>query len=146
MKNIPPNRALHLFVVESKNPPTLGPVLILYAVCRRRHHLSRMKQIDSTKFDAEVLQSAVPVIVDFYTEECQPCRIVSPLFDQIEKEHAGALKIVKIDAVAEAEFSASFRIMSVPTLLLFRGGERVAQMTGARGMKELQKWIDDSLR
>ena len=105
-----------------------------------------MKQIDSTKFEIEVLRSSVPVIVDFYTEQCQPCRMMSPLLDEIESERAAELKIVKIDAAAEAEFTASFRVISVPTLILFRDGQRVAQMTGARGKKDLLRWIDDSLR
>jgi thioredoxin 1 len=105
-----------------------------------------MKQIDSTAFDVEVLHSAPPVLVDFYTEQCPPCRIISPLIEEIENERGGSLKVVKIDAAAEPEFTASFRISSVPTLLLFRGGQRIAQLTGARGKKELQRWIDDSLR
>ncbi len=105
-----------------------------------------MKQIDSTKFDLEVLHSEAPVLVDFYTEQCPPCRTIAPLIEEIEKERAGSLKIVKIDAAAEPEFTASFRITSVPTLLLFRGGQRIAQLTGARGKKELRRWIDDLLR
>ena len=105
-----------------------------------------MKEIDSTKFDVEVLHSAPPVLVDFYTDQCSPCRIVSPLIEEIENERGGSLKVVKIDAAAEPEFTASFRITSVPTLLLFRGGQRIAQLTGARGKRELQRWIDDSLR
>ena len=105
-----------------------------------------MKQIDSAKFDVEVLHSGPPVLVDFYTEQCPPCRIISPLIEEIENERGGSLKVIKIDADAEPEFTASFRITSVPTLLLFRGGQRVAQLTGARGKTELQRWIDDSLR
>jgi thioredoxin 1 len=105
-----------------------------------------MKQIDSTQFQAEVLQSAVPVVADFYTAQCQPCRVVSTVLEAIEGERAGALKIVKVDAAAEAEFTASFRIMAVPTLLLYRGGQLIAQMTGGRSERELQTWIDDALR
>ena len=104
-----------------------------------------MKQIDSTEFEVEVLSSAPPVLVDFYTDQCSPCRVLSPLIEEIENEHGGSLKVVKIDAAAEPEFTASFRITAVPTLLLFRGGERIAQLIGAKGKKELQRWIDDSL-
>src|SRR5439155_486580 len=102
--------------------------------------------LGSAKFDVEILHSGPPVLVDFYTEQCPPCRIISPLIEEIENERGGSLKVIKIDADAEPEFTASFRITSVPTLLLFRGGQRVAQLTGARGKTELQKWIDDSLR
>jgi len=105
-----------------------------------------MRQIDSTKFDVEVLHSEPPVLVDFYTEQCQPCRIISPLIEEIENERGGSLKVFKVDSAAEPEFTTSFCVTSVPTLLLFRGGQRMAQLTDARGKKELQRWIDDSLR
>ena len=105
-----------------------------------------MKQIDSTKFDVEVLHSAPPVLVDFYTEQCSPCRVISPVIEEIENERGGSLKVVNIDAAAEPAFTASFHITAVPTLLLFRGGQSIAQLTGSRGKKELQKWIDDSLQ
>jgi len=105
-----------------------------------------MKQIDSAKFDLEVLHAETPVLVDFYTDQCPPCRTVSPLIEEIEKERGGSLKVVKIDAAADPEFTASFHITSVPTLLLFRRGQRIAQLTGTRGKNELQRWIDDSLR
>jgi len=105
-----------------------------------------MKQIDSAKFDLEVLHAGTPVLVDFYTDQCPPCRTISPLIEEIEKEHAGSLKVVKIDAAADPAFTASFRITSVPTLLLFRGGQHIAQLTGARGKQELEIWVDDALR
>lgn len=105
-----------------------------------------MKQIDSAMFDADVLASEPPVLVDFYTESCPPCRMIAPLIEEIENERGGKLTVVKIDAAAEPEFTGSFRIISVPTLVLFHGGQRIAQLTGARSKKELQKWIDDSLQ
>src|SRR5919109_4253453 len=104
-----------------------------------------MKQIDSTMFNSAVLASTFPVLVDFYTDHCPPCRIISPLIEEIENERGGNLRVVKIDVAAEPEFTASFGITSVPTLVLFRGGQRIAQLAGARSKKELQKWIDDSL-
>ena len=104
-----------------------------------------MKHIKSTDFESEVLRADVPVLVDFYTEHCQPCRFMSPLIEEIEQESSGRLKVVKIDAASEPEFTASFRVTSVPTFFLFHGGQRVAQFTGARGKKDLKRWIDESI-
>jgi thioredoxin 1 len=103
-----------------------------------------MKEITPAQFDAEVMTSTVPVLVDFYTEQCSPCRLMSPILEDIEQEKAGKLKVVKIDAAADGPFTASFRISSVPTFLLFRGGERIAQITGARSRKEMVKWLEES--
>jgi thioredoxin 1 len=67
------------------------------------------------------------------------------LIEEIEQESAGQLKIVKVDAAAEPEFTASFRVTAVPTVFLFRGGQRVAQFTGAKSKKDIKKWIDESI-
>ena len=96
-----------------------------------------MKQIDSTKFDVEVLHSEPPVLVDFYTQQCPPCRMISPLIEEIENECDESMKVVKIDVAAEPEFTASFRITSVPTLLLFRGGQRISLLAGTRAENEV---------
>jgi|SRR5215467_6029524 len=103
-----------------------------------------MKEITTAQFDTEVLQSEVPVLVDFYTDTCPPCRMMSPILNDIEENSAGALKIVKIDAAADGQFTASFSVSAVPTFVLFRRGERIGQIMGARSRKEMQKWIDES--
>ena len=103
-----------------------------------------MKQVGSKDFESEVLRSNVPVVVDFYTDGCPPCRLIAPLIEQIEQESAGQLKVVKVDAAAEPDFTASFRVTAVPTVFLFRGGQRVSQFTGAKSKRDIRKWIDDS--
>jgi len=104
-----------------------------------------MKEITSSQFESEVLQSDVPVLVDFYTEQCGPCRQMSPLVQEIEDESGGTLRVVKIDAGADPQFTASFRITAVPTIFLFSGGQRLGQVMGARGKKDMKKWIDETL-
>jgi len=105
-----------------------------------------MKEITSAQFDSEVLHCDVPVLVDFYTEHCHPCRQMSPLLDQVEQESGGALKVVKIDAAAEGQFTASFHVVSVPTFVLFHRGQRLAQLTGARSKKQLTKWLEETIQ
>lgn len=104
-----------------------------------------MKEITSSQFESEVLRSDMPVLVDFYTEQCGPCRQMSPILGEIEQATSGTLKIVKIDASADAQFSASLRITAVPTFLLFHRGQQLGQVMGARSKKDLKKWIDESL-
>jgi len=105
-----------------------------------------MKQITSNEFASEVLGSPVPVIVDFFTEQCHPCRTMSPVIEEVECASGGTLKVVKIDASDESGLAAAFRVNTVPTFLLFRGGEQIAQFIGARSRREVERWIEDSLR
>ena len=105
-----------------------------------------MKEITTTQFDSEVLQSQVPVLVDFYTEGCGPCRMMSPILTDIEQECAGAFKIVKFDAAADGQLSVSFNVSAVPTFVLFRRGERIDQITGARSKKAMLQWVTESLK
>lgn len=104
-----------------------------------------MKEIAPTQFDSEVLRSDVPVLVDFYTESCNPRRMMAPVLAEIELESSGALKIVKVDAAADGQFSASFRVNTVPTFVLFNRSQQVGQISGARGKKDLTRWVKDSI-
>jgi thioredoxin 1 len=105
-----------------------------------------MKQITSEDFTDEVLQSPKPVLVDFYTDGCGPCRNVAAVIEEIESASNGAIKMVKVDAATEAQLAVSFRVTVVPTFILFRGGERIGQFTGARTKREIERWLDDALR
>jgi thioredoxin 1 len=104
-----------------------------------------MKEITSAQFDSEVLAASVPVIVDFYTEQCNPCRQLAPMLGELEQETAGKLKVVKIDASADGRFTAAFGVTVVPTLILFHQGQRQAQITGLRSKREMAKWLAESL-
>ena len=104
-----------------------------------------MKEIRSSQFEAEVLKSNVPVLVDFYTDCCGPCRLMSPILSEIELESSGDLKVVKVDAAAAAQLSASLGVRAVPTFLVFSRGQQAGQITGARSKKEMRKWLDESI-
>jgi thioredoxin 1 len=82
-------------------------------------------------FDTEVLQSETPVLVDFWAAWCGPCRAVAPAVEEIAKEYAGKLKVVKVDVDENGEVAARYGITSIPTLMVFKGGKMVERLLGA---------------
>ena len=88
--------------------------------------------VTTGNFEAEVLQSNVPVLIDFWAVWCGPCRAVAPIVDQLATEYDGKARIGKIDIDAEQELARRFGIASIPTLMVFKGGEVVEQVLGAR--------------
>jgi thioredoxin 1 len=87
---------------------------------------------DPTSFDTEVLRADLPVVVDFWAAWCGPCRMVAPELDALAAEHAGRLKVVKVNVDANPSVAARYGIMSIPTIGLFRTGELVATSIGAK--------------
>ncbi len=105
-----------------------------------------MKQITGAQFDSEVIASKGPVIVDFYTEDCPPCRTLSPILQEWELESNGAIKVLKVDAATEAALASSYGVRAVPAVFLFSDGKCVAQTIGLKSKNNMKKWYDDALK
>ncbi|TDW86507.1 thioredoxin TrxC [Kribbella sp. VKM Ac-2566] len=96
-------------------------------------------------FAKVVEQSRIPVLVDVWAPWCGPCRMVSPVLEQLATEKAGDIKLVKINADDAPELSRRFDIRSIPTLMVFRSGEAVATQIGATPAAVLRPWLEDAL-
>jgi len=87
--------------------------------------------ITNDNFAAEVEKSDLPVLIDFWADWCMPCKMVAPIVEELAQEYDGKLKVGKIDVDAESDLAARFNVMSIPTLIVFKGGEVVGQRIGA---------------
>lgn len=94
--------------------------------------------VTDATFATEVLASDTPVLVDFWAEWCGPCRAVSPILDQIGAEHADRIRVVKLDVDANPVTAQRYRITSIPAMKVFRGGEVVATVIGAKPKPALE--------
>ena len=89
-----------------------------------------MIKIDENNIEKEVLNSDVPVILDFYSERCMPCKMLAPALEEIREEYADKIKVAKVDADENDELVMKYRVMSLPTLLYFKDGSETDRTTG----------------
>ncbi len=104
-----------------------------------------IKHISDANFDAEVLKSELPVLVDFWAEWCGPCKMIAPILEEVAKEYEGKLVIAKVDVDANQAVPAKFGIRGIPTLILFKNGEAAAQKVGALAKGQLTQFIDSNI-
>jgi len=107
--------------------------------------MSSVLQVTKDNFEAEVLKSDKPVLVDFYADWCGPCKSLAPTIDEIATERADEIKVVKIDVDADPEIAAKYGVRSMPTLAVFKEGTAVSGVSGALPKGDLNAFIDDAL-
>ncbi len=104
-----------------------------------------MINVTDQSFETEVLQSDLPVLVDFWAEWCGPCRMIGPIVEEIANEYQGKLKVVKVDIQNNQQIAMKYQIRSIPALFIFKKGQIHAQELGAMSKTQLKAFIDKSL-
>ncbi|UFS58359.1 thioredoxin [Subtercola endophyticus] len=107
--------------------------------------MSNAKAVTDSSFDADVINSEDTIMVDFWAEWCGPCRAVSPILDQIAEEHSDKIKIVKLNVDDNPQIAAKYQITSIPAMKVFRGGEVVKTIIGAKPKAALEHDLADYL-
>ena len=103
------------------------------------------KAVTDDSFAADVLESDIPVLVDFWAEWCGPCKQIAPILDEASKEYEGKLQIAKVDIDANPATPTQYGVRGIPTVMLFKGGALVDSLVGSVSKQALYNWIDDSL-
>jgi thioredoxin 1 len=100
-----------------------------------------VSKVSDTDFDAEVLKSTEPVVVDFWAEWCGPCKMIAPALEELAGSMNGKVKIVKLNVDENPQTAAKYGIMSIPTLMLFKNGQLASRQVGAAPKQKLEQWI-----
>ena len=96
-------------------------------------------------FDSDVIKSGTPVLVDFWATWCGPCKMIAPVLEELAGEKAGELTVAKLDVDANPETARNFQVVSIPTLILFKNGEPVKRIVGAKGKAALLRELSDAV-
>jgi thioredoxin len=107
--------------------------------------MANIGAVNDGEFQAAVLESSEPVLVDFWAEWCVPCHMVSPVVEQIGQEKGGALKVAKVNIDDNPQATRQYGVMSIPSLILFKGGKEVARVVGAKPKDAILRDLDPHL-
>ena len=103
-------------------------------------------RLTDKNFEREVLQSGIPVLVDFWASWCPPCKMVEPVMDELAAEYSGRLKVGKLHVDQNPQVAGRYHILGVPTFVIFRDGEVLGQRTGAQSKGQLLRMVDEAIR
>ena len=101
----------------------------------------KIVHVSDATFDQEVLNSELPVLVDFWAEWCGPCKMIAPVLDELADQFDGKLKIAKVDVDANPDIPPKFGIRGIPPLIVFKGGNAEATKVGALSKTQLEEWV-----
>ena len=104
-----------------------------------------IKHVSDASFDADVIQSGKPVLVDYWAEWCGPCKMIAPVLDEVAGTYQGKLQVAKMNVDENRDIPAKFGIRGIPTLMLFKGGQLAATKVGAMSKAQLTAFIDQQL-
>ena len=106
--------------------------------------MANLIELNESNFQAEVLQSDQPVLVDFWAPWCGPCRMIAPLVDELADEHVGSLKVAKLNIDDSPALASTYGVSSIPTVMIFKGGEVVDRFVGVQPKSRLQTAIEQA--
>jgi thioredoxin 1 len=101
--------------------------------------------VTTSSFKEQVLESSIPVIVDFWAVWCGPCRMISPILSSLEKEYEGKIKLAKVNVDIEVALAEEFKILSIPTVYLFKNGKIISKLVGAGPKLTYEKMVREAL-
>ncbi len=107
----------------------------------RKTKIMSVSKVSDANFESEVIKASGPVVVDFWAEWCGPCRMIAPALDEIATAMGEKVKIVKLNVDENPQTASKYGIMSIPTLMIFKGGQIASRQIGAAPKQKLQQWI-----